>query len=287
MSSDSTFKDETGSSIPKVVLRLSRHVNLSDNNEIIGRVIESDFYKKEKNAKLDQITLMINPELKDKFEKKRNEFQARNIPNRSVIVYHGTNPQNIGSIFQNNFDAAKLKRCAYGSGFYFSEFPHLALQYSSDMKTVICSEVLTGREYSGHSKSWPLHESKVLNCDEFGYAQFVIITDCDQILPLGTIEFSAIVTSRTLYATQPPIMVHPPPPSLPPIMVPPPPFPVPTFYTSSGQPQYFMRPFLPNPSTVSGGRVRPSISNQKVPVPNKVADQQTTAGAKTNSNGKK
>ena len=127
--------------------------------------------------------------------------------------------------------------------FFIESFPQVALQYATDMKTIIVSEILTGKEYKGANRTWTGFNSKVVNSDRNNFAEFLIIKEKKQILPLATLELSAI-TPATL-----PIPLRTPLRSIVtvPAIQPPPPPTHPSFYFSSKQPQFFMRPFLPPP----------------------------------------
>ena len=142
-------------------------------------------------ASIKSIDVVTNETLIKAFEKKQEEFKARNCKKTShefIYAYHGTNSNVIDKILQENFDINKAHRQAHGRGNYFSEFPATALTYS-DQKALIFCKILPGKQYKGPNMTWDGYDSKLVAPDQNDVSQMVIIQNKDQILPCGVIHF--------------------------------------------------------------------------------------------------
>ena len=127
--------------------------------------------------------------MRREFERKKEEFCKKGVPDKPIITYHGTKKANIEAITASNFDMKFAVRQVHGPGNYFSEDPKTALSYSDDKKQLIVAEILPGLSYSGAALSWPQYDSKVVEPGKDGYSQMVIIQDSSQILPVAVINF--------------------------------------------------------------------------------------------------
>ena len=85
--------------------------------------------------------------LKEKYDTKKTEFASLGIPDKAMLVYHGTDPKNAESICKFNLNIRK--REVHGSGFYFSEYPQVSSHFG---KQLIVFKAMPGREYTGHEK---------------------------------------------------------------------------------------------------------------------------------------
>ena len=95
-----------------------------------------------------------------------------------------------------NFDKQLARRQYHGRGNYFSESPSHALQYSSTATQIIVSQILPGRQYTGPSRTWQQHyDSKLVYPDANNFSEIVIITEKEQILPLGILHLLPQVPS--------------------------------------------------------------------------------------------
>ena len=187
------------------------------------------------------------------------------------------------------------------------------------MKTIIVSKILTGHEYKGSAKSWPGFDSKVMNCDKSDYAEFLIISNNHQILPVATLELSARLpkpshmrfppppfpTGNIPRAIVPPTTISfpavhaptvpPPPISLPTVppprvrrTVPPPAISLPSFYLSSRNPQFFMRPSYAVLPSYQIMNVQPTLVPTRTPAGPRKANSQTVQSLMNpNCKGKK
>ena len=118
----------TSATLPRIKIKPSRFINMNDEHSVLAKLLEADFYKKQRNGQVDSITLILNPLLKSAFEETKEEFKRRQIPHQSVFAYHGTDPSNLDSIFAINFDVNRSRRQAHGCGMYFSEHPQGSFQ---------------------------------------------------------------------------------------------------------------------------------------------------------------
>ena len=74
---------------------------------------------------------------RDLFIKKSEECGNENI-GKEILLFHGTNVQNIDSIFNTNFDIEsspvdRRKAMVYGRGVYMSQFPGVSLNYGNGL----------------------------------------------------------------------------------------------------------------------------------------------------------
>ena len=98
----------------------------------------------ERTIIISKIDFITNPDLQMKFEAKKEEFKQRNIPHQTIFAFHGTQIQNIDGICRNNLNT--INHAVHGHGYYFSEFPDVALGYGQGL---LMFKVLPGNEYIG------------------------------------------------------------------------------------------------------------------------------------------
>ena len=76
----------------------------------------------------------------------------------AVWAYHGTSHDTVDKIFKQNFSLDAVRRSRYGPGIYFSEFPQVALHYTSTDKcptptekfrVIILCKILPGLSHKG------------------------------------------------------------------------------------------------------------------------------------------
>ena len=183
-----------------VIIDLSTHNKPDAFNESRDKATKTDVHL---NNNLDRIldsrrtnnTPIKTQNLNDEAEnndsnKKKNEFQRKNIPHKPIFAFHGTNAAVIDNILKTNFDykGRMVHGNAHGPGNYFSEYPSTALGYSNDRKHLIFCQILPRRQYKGGSHSWPNHDSKLVSPDSNDVSQMVIIQDKNQILPYCVIN---------------------------------------------------------------------------------------------------
>ena len=101
-----------------------------------------------KNSKriITSVEFVNNPVLKKKFDNKKVEFMAKNVPTGEIFAYHGTRPENIKSICKSNLNI--IHRTAHGNGYYFTEYPEYGLLYGQGL---LCFKLLLGHVYAGNS----------------------------------------------------------------------------------------------------------------------------------------
>jgi len=123
------------------------------------------------------------------FLTKQNNFLAKGINSKERLCFHGTPITNIESILRENFSNEKIKRCAYGRGHYFSEFPDVSAGYGPGL--LLC-RILTGTSWTDSSSSNipESYNSKIVKPDEGGRGWAVVIPDSQQILPAFLIKLN-------------------------------------------------------------------------------------------------
>ncbi|XP_028413718.1 NFX1-type zinc finger-containing protein 1-like [Dendronephthya gigantea] len=181
----------------------TRTVNFQDPFEMYYSFAESHFRRMAakgnppltaQQAKISSIDIVINNVLETKFQATKRKFQAQGIPDREILAYHGTAPNNIQSILQNNLQLSFARRQAYGRGNYFSEFPGISLGYGHGL--LLC-RILPGKEFVNTSSSnIPVgyNSKKVLLTGQPAGAaanangEMIIIDNSDQILPFYVIH---------------------------------------------------------------------------------------------------
>ena len=198
----------TGKNFQKHVLQAKRGRTLDDStHDTHFRIAESQFLRlaRERNlsASLTEVHYFVNPPLVEKFKKKALEFQGKysKTPEHSEFIpaWHGTRPENIDKIVQENFRLDKLaantgNRGCFGAGIYFSEFPDVSMGYGSKM--LLCM-VLPGKAYDvTQSKSMlgvpcePGYDSHRVAADTKGRGRELVIFDPDQILPCYVVNYT-------------------------------------------------------------------------------------------------
>ena len=139
--------------------------------------------------KIKRIKYIENEELRGRFNSCKSYFLSRGIPNSERLVFHGTN-SSLDSIIKHNFKLSFCKRFAHGKGIYFSEFPSTSQLYGQ--KLLLC-RVMVGNHYEGpgggKEHTIPTqYQSKLVQPDQEGKANMIIIDNVDQILPAFIIE---------------------------------------------------------------------------------------------------
>ena len=149
----------------------------------------------ERTITISKIDFIKNPNLQKKFEAKKEEFKQRNIPHQTIFTFHGTQIQNIDGICENNLNT--INRAAHGHGYYFSEFPDVALGYGPGL---LMFKALPGNEYIGgqanlhygpnarfQSKKLPSH---LVDENKKDCGDMVIIADNQQFMPYCVIHLA-------------------------------------------------------------------------------------------------
>ena len=152
------------------------------------------------NGPIAKIDYCENQILLEKFMRKKQEFERRNIPNSELLLFHGTNPDNINSILKYNFDLTYMGSSyglVYGRGIYCSEFPDVSLRYGQGL--LLC-RVLPGRiqernftrRLSRGFDSYKVDATLGVDASSVSAAsQIHVIADPDQILPYCVIHFAS------------------------------------------------------------------------------------------------
>ena len=137
----------------KSYLNPTREATSLTSDEKEFQMVERHFLKMSQSLLhvIMSIDFVNNPTLQMKFDAKKLNFQKSNIPDEEVFAYHGTKPENIPSICQNNLNI--IKRAVHGNGYYFSESPDVSLQYGGQKQGLILFKTLPGLVYTGVDKN--------------------------------------------------------------------------------------------------------------------------------------
>ena len=120
-----------------------------------------------------------------------------------VIVSYSLFSVNVDSICRINLDASEGMAHGYrhGEGFYFSEFPDVAMGYGDGL---FMFKVLMGREYVGDSKTVPLGayakyqsrkilaKDRIIQGEEQEFGDCLIIKDNCQFIPYCVFKLAPI-----------------------------------------------------------------------------------------------
>jgi len=158
-----------------------------------GYLQRTSLFSRASTAVIKRIKYIENEELRGRFNNCKSYFLSRGIPNNERLVFHGTN-SNLDSIIKHNFKISLCKRFAHGKGIYFSEFPSTSQLYGQ--KLLLC-RVMVGNPYQGpgggKEHTIPAqYQSKVVQPDQEGKANMIIIDNVDQILPAFIIEVNGM-----------------------------------------------------------------------------------------------
>jgi len=120
------------------------------------------------------------------FLAKQDNFLAKGINSKERLCFHGTPITNIDNILRENFSDQRIKRCAYGRGHYFSEFPNVSAGYGAGL--LLC-RVLLGTSWEDSSREDITESnSKLVKPDEDGRGWAIVVPDSQQILPAFVIK---------------------------------------------------------------------------------------------------
>ena len=136
-----------------------------------------------RKREIDYVEFIKNTKLETKFNRKKDEFKKKKIPDDVMYAFHATDASNIDSILRTNLDPNRpvVHGSAHGKGCYFSEFPDFSLNYG---KGLILFKLLAGNEYTGRDHVIPAKfQSKKVAANDQGYGQQIIITNADQFMP--------------------------------------------------------------------------------------------------------
>lgn len=109
-----------------------RMANLSPSQAMERRIFCIDYIK---NVNLEKV-----------FEATKKSFQSSGIPAGEKLMFHGTHVDNLDKILAFNFDpvanpVSRKKRQMFGQGIYFSEYPHVSINYG----TLILCRTIPGK----------------------------------------------------------------------------------------------------------------------------------------------
>lgn len=122
------------------------------------------------------------------FLAKQDNFLANGINSKERLCFHGTPIMNIDNILKENFNNDRIKRKAYGTGHYFSEFPDVSAGYGSGL--LLC-RILLGTSWTDSSPSeiqGKKFNSKLVRPDKDGKGWAIVVPDSEQILPAFVIK---------------------------------------------------------------------------------------------------
>ena len=124
---------------------------------------------------------------------------------KEILLFHGTNVQNIDSILNANFniESSPVDRCkamVYGRGVYMSEFPGVSLMYGNGL--LLCKVLLGSIETVSMADICSKAQSMVETFDtrevvKDGVTVMHVIKNSDQILPYCVINLQNIPDNST------------------------------------------------------------------------------------------
>jgi len=122
---------------------------------------------------------------------------------KEILLFHGTNVQNIDSIFTTNFNIDKSpvdrrKMMAYGRGVYLSEFPGVSLTYGAGL--VLCKVLLGSVETISMDGPRTQVIGETFDSREVvkdGVTTMYVIKNTDQILPYCVINLQNVHNNNT------------------------------------------------------------------------------------------
>ena len=187
----------------KIRLEPSRNLMIDDRKQYYYRLAESQFLRwsrGNRDSAIQSVDLFFNPELEEKFNKKKAEFESNykdQTDKNEIFAFHGTPIHNPDVIMKENFSLDLIKTFAHGYGIYFSEYPNTSLGYTSAAGNLILARVLLGKSVasrtcqemsSSRRQCCSKHDSHTVSPGKDGYANMVIIQNVDQILPMFLIK---------------------------------------------------------------------------------------------------
>jgi len=152
--------------------------------------------------KLDSVDLVKNEKLWTKFKNKQKEFEVMGKNCKPLMIFHGTNNENIEPIVRNNFNIDKVSHGrVYGDGVYFSECPEISMKYNYGSDKLLLCQVLLGNTMKG--RLIPGYDStEVQNKSDKERCFAIVIPDVDQIYPTYIINFSRVKQKHDYSFTQ-------------------------------------------------------------------------------------
>eukprot|EP01083_Nonionella_stella_P260567 888275_1 len=208
---------ESGKTVRLLLIQRRQFVE-DDDGDAHFRRCESQFMRSQHNTmrmrnwngemKLNQtireVEYVINPRLINKFEKKKSALMEKYKFNdeselKIVLAWHGTKPQHIGSIVENNFDLSRLSASSgntgyFGSGIYFSEYASISSGYGKGL--LLCKVILgkayrmkTTQQQNGRVLEEGYDSHLVVARNNNDYGQEIVIFDVDQILPCYVVKY--------------------------------------------------------------------------------------------------
>jgi len=136
---------------------------------------------------IKSIEYIENQSNTESFLAKQNNFLAKKINTKERLCFHGTTDHNVESILKENFKDGMIRRCAYGRGHYFSEFPDVSAGYGQGL--LLC-RILLGNSWNDSTGSniTEQYNSKIVRADGEGKGWAIVIPDSTQILPAFVIK---------------------------------------------------------------------------------------------------
>ena len=163
------------------------------------RYVESQMFRNATSdsirGSVQRIAYVENPVLSRAYEAKKAELREKGIPDKELLLFHGTKDVNADSILRRNFDKDKCSpRGAYGTGFYFAGNPAKATQYG---KVVIACKVLPGLQQSRtdgkvFQPERGYHSFHANNLNNTKKPEIYVVADKDHLLPYCVIQTNTV-----------------------------------------------------------------------------------------------
>eukprot|EP01018_Ginkgo_biloba_P039082 Gb_32246 [translate_table: standard] len=156
--------------------------NVDDAAEYHFRQAESQFYRMSSggNHKVVKVELILNKLLQSRYDRAKQEFEAKNKKMQQKLVFHGTDQNAIENIIQEGFKiggqgVSVRNGSAYGAGVYTELDPDTSVGYSMGLGMMLLSLALVGQEGIDYNKG--------------GSADVIVLPRADILLPRYIVHF--------------------------------------------------------------------------------------------------
>lgn len=160
----------------------------------------SRFRSSFQSMEVESVEYVVTPEFIVRFESAKQRLAAKYdwLPEsiKPVLLFHGTREENIEPILKTGFLLSKVGSSTdmgyYGRGLYFSEWPHLSIQYSRDSRRLFLCLVIVGKAFRMDKvvTGCPLTDGYDSHISPDGSEVVIFDTDC--IMPLYVVKWTSI-----------------------------------------------------------------------------------------------
>ncbi len=163
-----------------------------------------DYHPQFNYKNISSIDYIFNEKQEQLFEQKKIEMLNSGSPAQELLLFHGTQHENVTSILRSNFRLDLCRRQAHGPGIYFSELPSTSLSYGPAL--ILC-RVLTGRvqKQGSHGTGYSYSKFDPTHYDSYeadykdhqsGVADIHVVAHPSQVLPYCVYHFEQKTNGR-------------------------------------------------------------------------------------------